>query len=214
MKHHHLISFLRALPAAVITMALCSCAGFVPYKPGIVKTATVRLPTVAQQMTFETRGSRWMNAFGVVGSAISVGMALSPEEQLRQHYAAELRKAVVEEISARGQFRLVPEGQGKGSIEIDSPGWGFVLKGMGGPFSGQTMASGLVWVTMKDQSGRIIWKEAAPKTQADLNDSTAYPASELKANPALMRKELSDLARRRARQIAATLPQGTSARTP
>lgn len=209
MKHQTLLTLLRVIAALFLTSFLCSCQNWVTYKSGTIKTASIQSFSTADQMTFETRGSRWMNAFGAVGAGVSLAMAMAPEEQLRTHFQSELRKALVEEINARGQFRILSDGQGEGRLEISSPGWGFVLRGAGGPFSGQTMAGALVIVILKDSSGRILWKEAAPKTNTDLMASPSYPGSELKANPALMRKELSDLARRRARQIAATLPQGT-----
>ncbi|MGV3663322.1 MAG: hypothetical protein ACO1TE_24330 [Prosthecobacter sp.] len=214
----------RLLSQGIVLLAalsLVSCSSGTKYRPGSVSTAAisshVELP---KKMTFETRGSRWVAgvgagvgglAGGLVGAAIATGMVAKSDDEMREWYKQEVLKVLREEISARRQFQLVPEGQGQATVQVSSMGWGFMLKGMGGPFSGQSMAITPLMVVMKDSQGKVLWKTMGARDGSiKMKDIPSHKGSDLKRNPALMQQELAASVRRTARSIASTLPVGNA----
>lgn len=201
------------------SLALSSCANKgVPFKPGTARKVSISSVEVPEKMFFETRGSRWFGGLGaaagiagaLVTASISAMAIQKKQEQLRTHYQEDVRRIVSEELAARRQFEVVPAGKADADLKIKA-GWGFMLKGMGGPFSGQTIPVTPLAVEMKDNQGRLLWKDYAPKSTKFISETQARKGSELKASPELMRDVLAENVRRAARELANALPSPATA---
>ena len=228
MKPDHLISLLRALPVVIlVAAALCSCqsggGGRVAYQTGSVKTASLVIKTPPPNMTFETKGSTFASEMGLgIGGLAGLALAsagneaaLTPEQRLRQFYMGEVTKHLAAEITARKQFKLVPEGAGEGVLEVYFGQWG-IRYVPGGFWSGQMAAMAGVGCSLKDRNGKVVWHGTAANPQmAWFSHTTVFHTREqFAASPELVRRELSSASRHIARQLAGSLPLGTAARVP
>lgn len=209
----------RALPVVLLGTTLCACQ--TAYQPGSIKTASISSHFKgSQKMALASRGGTLLSFAAVATGGLAVALAAdasmkNSDEAMRQFFVTEMRQALSSELAARGQFQIVPEGQGEGMIEIKSEVWGFYLSRRGSLLSGEATATCYVQATLKDRKGKTLWSAMSPGSNAEMQEmsqSKGHLTKELQANPELMRRELGVAIRRAARQLASRLPLGQPAR--
>lgn len=170
---------------------------------------------------------------GVVGAVAGAGMeqsahkAVQTEDQaMQQFYTHELRRILTEEINARGQFKVVDDAKADAVLQVLCGEWGLRYIA-GGAYSGKVGAIATINCVMKDASGRVLWDDntfhvhQGKKARMISGEESwgihwfGYSREHRKredfvGHPELIRQELSASIRHRARQIASSLPQGSS----